>query len=63
MEYEVLLVLVISVAFYMLPTIIAFSRDTLNKMSVCILNIFLGWTVLGWIIFLAMAFKKDAVNH
>lgn len=55
----VLFMVVLGVAFYMLPTIIAFKRDCLSKNSICVLNIFLGWSVIGWIVFLAMALKKD----
>lgn len=41
---------------YLLPTIIAHSRKVLNRGTVTVLNICLGWTIIGWIIFLAMAF-------
>lgn len=47
---------VVAMFLYLLPTIIAHSRRVVNRGTVTVLNIFLGWTVVGWIIFLAMAF-------
>lgn len=40
---------------YFLPLFVAVSRRTANQNSVAIINIFLGWTFLGWVIALAMA--------
>jgi len=36
-------------AFYFLPTLIAFLRQHKNKLAIFLLNLFLGWTVLGWV--------------
>ena len=36
-------------AVYFLPSFIAFSRDHKNKVSIFLLNLLLGWTVLGWV--------------
>jgi hypothetical protein len=40
---------------YFLPAIIAASRHTHNATGVLLLNIFLGWTGVGWVIALLMA--------
>ncbi|MGD0155895.1 MAG: superinfection immunity protein [Terracidiphilus sp.] len=40
---------------YFLPAIIAALRHTHNATGILILNIFLGWTVVGWFIALIMA--------
>ena len=48
-----LLVLVLSC--YFAPAIFAFHRQTGNRYSVAVLNLFLGWTMIGWVIALAMA--------
>jgi hypothetical protein len=40
---------------YFLPTFVAAGRHTTNAGGVFVINLFLGWTVLGWIIALAMA--------
>ena len=38
------------VGLYMLPTIVAVLNRHRHDMSVCLLNVLLGWTLLGWII-------------
>ena len=48
---------------YFLPTVVAYSNKKNNKGSVTVINIFLGWTVIGWIIALAMAVSKDHEPH
>jgi Superinfection immunity protein len=40
---------------YMFPTFIACIRRVPNTGSVAIINIFLGWTFIGWVVALAMA--------
>lgn len=53
-----LLVLVlIGAAFYFIPTIIAFVKKTPNKISILVINFFLGWSLIGWVVALAMAFR------
>ena len=49
------LLLVLLIALYFLPTIIAANRHVPNVGSVVVINIFLGWTLIGWIVALAMA--------
>lgn len=49
------------VALYFLPAINAYENKKSNKQSVFVINLFLGWTVLGWIIALAMSAGKDKV--
>lgn len=40
---------IISLAIYFLPTIIAAVRHHRNTLAVFLVNLFLGWTFLGWI--------------
>ena len=44
------------VGLYFLPSIFAFRRNHPSKAAVLILNIFLGWTFLGWVVSLVWAF-------
>jgi len=44
-----LVLVVLICTFYFLPTLIAFLRRHKNKLAVFLLNLFLGWTVLGWV--------------
>ena len=44
----ILMVLAI-VLIYMLPTLIAFGREHPRRQDVALVNILLGWTLIGWI--------------
>jgi len=43
------LMLAALVAVYFLPGLVAYKRDHQNAASIMLLNLFLGWTLLGWI--------------
>ena len=47
--------LVFGLALYFLPAIVAAVRHTHNATGVLLLNLFLGWTVIGWFVALLMA--------
>ena len=51
----VILIMVAGATAYLLPTLIASSRKHHNLGSVAVINIFLGWTFVGWVVALAMA--------
>lgn len=42
-------------AVYLLPAIIAGGRGHHNAASISIINVFLGWSLIGWVVALAMA--------
>ena len=44
-----LLIITLIFAVYFLPALIAFSRQHKNKIAIFLLNLLLGWTVLGWV--------------
>lgn len=44
---------------YFLPTIIAFARSKRDTMAILVLNFFLGWTMIGWVVALVWALKTD----
>ena len=44
-----LLIITLIFAVYFLPSLIAFSRQHKNKIAIFLLNLLLGWTVLGWV--------------
>jgi hypothetical protein len=46
-------------AMYFLPTIIAFARSKRDTTSILLLNFFLGWTMIGWVVALVWAVKTD----
>jgi amino acid permease len=45
---------------YFLPTIVAALRHHHNTAMIAILNFFLGWTFIGWVVFLAMSFGNPS---
>lgn len=46
-------------AMYFLPTIIAIARSKRDTLAIFLLNLFLGITVIGWIVALIWAAKHD----
>jgi hypothetical protein len=46
-------------AMYFLPSLIAFARSKRDMTAIFLLNFFLGWSVIGWIIALIWAVKPD----
>jgi hypothetical protein len=46
---------------YFVPTIVAAARKVPNQGSVFVINLFLGWTVIGWVVALAMAARSRVI--
>ena len=46
---------------YMLPTFIAGARGHQNGIAIFFINLFLGWTVLGWIA--ALVWAATGIEH
>lgn len=44
---------------YFLPTVIAVRRKHRNESALVIVNLFLGWTLVGWVVALAWAVYED----
>jgi hypothetical protein len=42
--------LIVAVLLYLLPTVVALIRGHLSALAILLLNPFLGWTLIGWII-------------
>jgi hypothetical protein len=55
--FFVLGLVLIAAAFgiYFLPTFAAMNRGSLNYPAVLIINVFFGWTLVGWAVALALA--------
>jgi hypothetical protein len=50
-----LFVAIAGIGLYFLPTIVAVTRKVTNQGSIFVINFFLGWTFVGWVVSLAMA--------
>ena len=53
-----LIAFAVAVCLYFLPSIVALTRHSHNLGSVVVLNLFLGWTLVGWVVSLALAVKR-----
>ncbi len=52
-------IVILCVAVYFLPYLVAIARKSERQTQIGLLNLFLGWTAIGWIIFLVMAVGKN----
>ena len=48
----------LSLALYLLPCLIGCARRAPDMGAVAVVNILLGWTLIGWVAALAMAFRS-----
>ncbi len=55
-----LLFILVFLVFCFVPTIVAYRRKHHNKKAILLLNLFLGWTGIGWVG--ALIWAATAVN-
>lgn len=58
-HFKILFYLFGVIAIYILPTLVAMVAGNSKKGKVILVNLLLGWTVIGWVVSLIMALKKD----
>jgi hypothetical protein len=58
-----LLILIAGITFYFLPSIVAHHRGHRNFTPILLLNIFVGWTFIGWVVALVWAFTHDVEDR
>ena len=61
-EIFMFLIIIPLIVVYLLPTIIVLIRKNVNKSMVILLNVFLGWTLVGWIISLILSLQNQQKN-
>jgi len=54
-----LIIFLVAIVIYFLPSIVAWKTKGFN--GIAVLNIFLGWTILGWIAALIWAVQSPKV--
>lgn len=54
------MLILLIIILYFLPTFNAYSNKKRNAGSVFVINFFLGWSIIGWIVALSMSMGKDA---
>jgi hypothetical protein len=57
-EFMVTTSLGMAILFYFVPSILAMIRHHRQRSAIFVLNIFLGWTVIGWVGALVWSFTK-----
>ncbi|HEU5366662.1 MAG TPA: superinfection immunity protein [Hanamia sp.] len=60
--FLLVLLAIFLLVIYFLPTIVASNRYHPNKLPIFIINLFLGFTLLGWVISLAWACSRISDN-
>lgn len=53
----------IAAFIYLLPTFVAANRESPSQSSIFVVNLFFGWSLLGWVIALAWALAKPREPH
>lgn len=55
-----IVLLIISIACYFAPTMAAMGRSHRQTLPIVLLNLFLGWTIVGWVAALVWACTAPA---
>jgi len=53
---EILLIFLV-ILIYLLPTVVGWNKKNIG--AIFLLNLFLGWTFIGWVVALVWAATKD----
>ena len=59
MEAQEIFLIILALVPYFLPSFVAMVRKNTQTAAIFILNLTLGWTILGWIGALVWAFVKQ----
>ncbi|GAA4276177.1 superinfection immunity protein [Aquimarina mytili] len=54
------IMLIVGVCFYFIPSIIALLRMKKNLVAIIALNFFLGWSLIGWVVSLVWSLSSDS---
>lgn len=50
LEAGIVIAILVTLEVYFIPSTISFNRDQPNRFAILALNLFLGWTLLGWVV-------------
>jgi hypothetical protein len=53
-----LMLIIAMIVLYFLPSLIAYLRQHKNILAIFMLNLLLGWSVLGWVVSLVWSVAK-----
>lgn len=54
-----LFIIGLAIFVYLLPTFVALQRKHVNTTAICVLNILVGWSFIGWVAALVWALVKS----
>lgn len=57
---DLLVLAVLASAVYLTPTLVGWARHVPHLGSIAVINLALGWTLIGWVAALAMAARSAA---
>lgn len=58
-SFGMIILFLLCLVLYLLPGIIAISKEKKNKVAILVLNILLGWTIIVWIVVLIWSLCND----
>lgn len=56
------IVVLAAIAVYFIPAIVSKARKCKAHNGILVINLFLGWTFIGWVVALAWAASGDAIS-
>jgi hypothetical protein len=62
-DIRMVILIGISAAIYFIPAIIAAMRSHHQTAAIVLLNLFLGWTLVGWVVALVWAVMNPPVSR
>lgn len=57
------ILILISLVVYFVPTFIAYNCERNQRLAIFLLNLFLGWTILGWVAALVWSVIKNEDDY
>lgn len=54
-----IVIVLVFIVLYLFPSVIAIKKKHKDLIKILIINIFLGWTIVGWIISLVLAINMQ----
>ena len=58
-----IVLLILALLAYFLPALVASQRRHRNRGAIMVLNLFLGWTLIGWVLALVWAATANVETH
>ncbi len=56
---RITVMVIIGGAVYVLPTLLAWARGSSRRWRITLINLLLGWTLIGWIVAMVLTFAYE----